>query len=163
MDKCSSVRSFASLVLPLCLSLTSCSGGNDSSSAITFGGAKCESGVTFAGGSELGYDYLYNFERQLNQNVHVIFDTSHQAQECSNLLTPSQVLPWVRVDYKNSASPSPNDLTFELVEPGGRNSSTLATYDIPDSSKQSIHGAFGYEIRPDISSDYGQVTCEGSV
>lgn len=126
------------------LSFTSCGGGGSSDSEVTFGGAACESGVSFGQTSGTGYDELYNFESHLNQQVQVIFDTKSQSPECADLASANQVLPWIRVDYQ-AASTALDALKFELVERGGRNSPILATYNIPDSSKQSIQGTFAYQ------------------
>lgn len=126
------------------LSLGACGGGGNSDSEISFGGAACESGVSFEQTSGKGYDELYNFENNLNQQAQVVFDTTSQSSECAGLASASQIFPWIRVDLQD-ASMSLDALKFELVEPGGRNSPILATYNIPDPSKQSIQGTFAYQ------------------
>jgi len=148
----------ASAVLALCL--TSCGGSGSSESGVTFGGAACESGVSFANVSSKGYDELYNYENHLNQSVQVTFDTKNQSSECASIVTAYQVLPWVRIDLQDPLT-SQDALKFELVERGGRNAPILSTYTIPDASLESVHGTFTYQT--EVQSDLVcQVQYEGA-
>jgi len=148
MLQASNRSSFLSVLLArsCCIALfciASCGGDGGSDPGVTFGGAACESGVSFAQVSVKGYDELYNFENHLNQSVQVIFDTAKQDPVCADLVQPNEILPWVRIDLQDSQS-SNGALDFQLVEVGGRNAPVLATYAIPDSSKESVHGTFAY-------------------
>lgn len=146
---------FVRVFVPFLFSLASCgSGGGGTQSEVTFGGAQCESGTSFSQTSSKGYDELYNFENDPNPPVRVVFNTTDQSAECANLVTAEQVLPWVRIDFQDYNT-NQDALTFELVQHGGRNSPVLATFDIPDSSKESIHGTFAY--RTEVGSD---LVCE---
>lgn len=149
--------------LSLSLALTSCGGGggNDSPTPITFGGATCESGYSFGKDTSQGYDELYNFTRDPQPKVTVAFDPSGQSAECAGIVSAAEILPWIRISFQDLSGDG-DSLKFEMVQPGGRNESILATYAIPDASLQSIHGTFAYQITTYPSSGNQRVTCNVS-